>query len=107
MKKKKIFAVIALTVMLAACNTTRTVTQPVVTFQRVDIPSQFLDCKDRVIKVPNPKTLTNKQISQYILKSKELIAECQNDVGSIDQYISEYNLEVDRINERLKNGKNQ
>lgn len=100
---KKLFIIVMLAGALAGCQTTQQKTVPVVSFQHIEIPSQLLDCKSKVITIPDPKTLTNKQVSKFILKLKELLEECQNDSASIERLITEYNAEVDKINERLLN----
>lgn len=104
---KKLIPVFAVALFLTACQTTKERVIPVIEFSKVDIPSQFLDCDGKKVTIPNPKTLTNKQISRFILQMTEILEECQSDVSSVKKIISEYNAEIDKINERSKNDKVQ
>jgi hypothetical protein len=96
----KIALIVAFGLMLSACTTTKERIVPVIEFQKIDIPSQFLDCDGKKILIPNPKTLTNKQISKYILQMTTILEECQSDTTSVRKIIEEYNTEVQKINER-------
>jgi hypothetical protein len=96
----KLALVIALGIALSACTTTKERIIPVIEFQKIDIPSQFLDCDGKKVIIPNPKTLKNKEISRYILKMTEILEECQSDILSMKKIIAEYNIEIQKINER-------
>lgn len=99
---KKLAIALAFALALSACQTTQTRVLTAVEFQQVDIPSQFLDCDGKKIPLPDPKKLTVKQLNKFILQLVEIIEECQSDTSSVKKVISEFNLEVQKINERSK-----
>ncbi len=103
----KILAIALIGLFLVGCQTTVTRTIPIINFEEINIPSQLLDCDGKKISIPDPKKLTNKQITQYVIKLVEILDECQSDTTSIKKIIEEYNKEVQRINERSKNDRIQ
>jgi hypothetical protein len=88
---------IALILALGGCASDQvgTVKIPVKKIEIVDIPPSFLDC--RKPDLPDPKTLTNKQISSLLFRYEREIDNCLGNEKYIREYMTKLKAELKRI----------
>lgn len=80
--------VIALAAMLciAGCTTTRTIVNDQSEFVVVRPPSSLFNCP-QIGKIPNPATLTNKQVAEFIEKLYKYNKVCKINMDQIRAFI--------------------
>lgn len=94
----KLLTVMFFCLFLAACQT---VTRSETKIQRIEISSELLDCQAKInsIKKPNPQTLRNIDVMNYITNLRKTLNECGLDNDTIKKIIKDYNEQVERFNQ--------
>jgi len=88
--------IIAVTVCLAlsGCMTPKTVVVDDSKFIVIVPPKTLMNCP-QVGKAPNPETLTNKQIADYISKLRRYSQECKINMDAIERYVAKMQKEFE------------
>lgn len=97
MRKITIIGMICLSFVLAACNQTEPLKLTVEKFRVVEIPEQLYEqCPDiRKEKMPYYKSLTDRQLANFIVKLYSNNVKCRNAIDNIKNYINIVKTELD------------
>lgn len=82
----KLISILGISIALAGCNTTRTIT---VTDTVVVKPPQTLFNCPQIGPVPNPETLTNQEVADFIAKLYRYNKICGINMTQIEKYVAD------------------
>lgn len=85
---KPIVIIVAACLALAACTTTKTVPLDKSKIIVIDPPKVLFNCP-QLGEIPDPKTLTNKKVAEFIAKLYKYNKVCKINMDKIEKYIEE------------------